>query len=672
MPVRNCEKTIEDAISSIQFQKYDNWELLIMDDGSSDRTMDMARSFNDKRIHIFIDGQSHGLPARMNQAIEMAKGSYFARMDGDDIAYPMRLQRQIDYLQAHPEIDITGGQVLVVDGHAQPKGKRLFPERHSDICKKPWAGFPMAHPTFMGSIQWFKKFKYNENLLKAQDQDLLARAYMSSSFSNVQEVLLAYRDDGSNLKKTIATRRYLIRALIAEYSRQNNISLVIKSVLTQYSKMAVDIVLNSLGVTDWLSKRRSVAVTDDDLSVWRQVRSLIEKKQHCNGQARYLKKKVAIIVSTPMTVRVFLLDQIRELSKIYDVTVIANMIEPSYLDDVLPDGIHIVHIPIMREINIYADLRAFFDLLRLFKKEKFDLAHSISPKAGMLAMLASWVVRIPVRLHTFTGQVWATKQGFGRTLLRLLDRLISMLATTVLVDSHSQRSFLLENRVVTIHNSIVLGEGSISGVDSDRFRLDPVAREQIRGELGVSESTVVILYLGRLKREKGVLELSEAFSRVHGKLQNTVLWYVGPDEERLQLELEQVDGVHLISFTKVPEQYMAAADIFCLPSYREGFGSVVIEAASCGIPSIGSNIYGLSDAIVDGETGVLVSVKSVSELEVAMQQLIEDEALRYKMGKAAHARAVEEFSQGRLSDQLMALYKGLLERCMHGELRRSE
>lgn len=326
----------------------------------------------------------------------------------------------------------------------------------------------------------------------------------------------------------------------------------------------------------------------------------------------------------------------------------------------LPESVKVVDIPIMRNISLFYDLKALILLISLFNRSSFSLVHSISPKAGLLTMLSSWVVRVPVRLHTFTGQVWATKQGVGRALLRLLDQLISTLATTVLVDSHSQRKFLLDNKVVTFSSSFVLGEGSISGVDFFRFKIDHVTRKKIRSDLGVTNSTVVLLFVGRLKREKGVLELAEAFSNMHGQFQNTALWLVGPDEDQLQSKLEKVEGVRLIPFTKMPEQYMAAADILCLPSYREGFGSVVIEAAACGIPSIGTNIYGLDDAIVDGETGILVPAKSISHLQAAIQLLIEDKNLRQKMGKAAHARALVKFPQRRLTEHLLALYKELL------------
>jgi glycosyltransferase involved in cell wall biosynthesis len=371
--------------------------------------------------------------------------------------------------------------------------------------------------------------------------------------------------------------------------------------------------------------------------------------------------KIAIIVSAPGTARAFLSNQIKTLSEEYDLALIANLQGQTDLSEWLPASVDVIDIPIYRNINLYKDIKALLLLVSFFYKTDLSIVHSVSPKAGFLAMLASWITRVPIRLHTFTGQVWATKKGIWRWFLKYLDRLISTLATTILVDSHSQRNFLLENRVITKYDSFVLGEGSISGVDIARFKSNPIALKDVRDELGILESTVVILFVGRLKKEKGVLDLAKSFSLLKGNFQDTILLFVGSDEEELKTVLEKVEGVRLLPFTKTPEHFMAAADILCLPSYREGFGSVVIEAAACGIPSIGTNIYGLSDAIVDGETGILVPAKSVSELQAAMQLLIEDKILRQKMGMAAQARVLDKFSQIYLTVQLMQFYKNLLE-----------
>ena len=176
----------------------------------------------------------------------------------------------------------------------------------------------------------------------------------------------------------------------------------------------------------------------------------------------------------------------------------------------------------------------------------------------------------------------------------------------------------------------------------------------------IDESSLVILYLGRINIEKGILELVEAFSQLIQKNNKVFLWLVGEDEGQLQATFNFAENIFWIPHTNTPEKYLAAADILCLPSYREGFGTVVIEAAACGVPAIGSDIYGLRDAIQDGITGILVPPKSVKDLKFAMQELVDNKKIRIKMGDLAKRRALTEFSQIKITKLLMEHYKGLL------------
>ena len=318
-------------------------------------------------------------------------------------------------------------------------------------------------------------------------------------------------------------------------------------------------------------------------------------------------------------------------------------------------------IPINREINLMADIKALLMLIVFFLKHRFSLVHSVSPKAGLLAMTASWVARVPNRIHTFTGQVWVTKKGPIKNLLRYLDKLIHLLSTQTIVDSKSQLNFLLKNEVVSISKSRVIGPGSISGVDLKRFKTNEQVRKKMRYEFGVKDSDVLVLFLGRFKKDKGILELIKAFTLIHSESSNFVLWCVGPDEENLTKILANSKGVRIFSYTQRPEDFMVAADFFCIPSHREGFGTAVIEAAACGIPSIGTNIYGLSDAIINGKTGILVEPASHLAIMKALRTLYENEELRNKMGKAASLRANKIFSSEFFTNEIVIFYKKLLQ-----------
>jgi glycosyltransferase involved in cell wall biosynthesis len=334
--------------------------------------------------------------------------------------------------------------------------------------------------------------------------------------------------------------------------------------------------------------------------------------------------------------------------------------------DNISSKVNTINLPIERNINLFSDLRVLLLLISIFYKNGFSLVHSVSPKAGLLSAMAAWATRVPNRFHTFTGQVWVTKKGVSRWFLKLLDKIIVTLNTNILVDSFSQQDFLIKENVLSKDLSIVLGSGSISGVDVNRFHPSKIHRNLIRKQLNIKDDCVIFLFVGRLKKEKGIFELIEAFKNVSEQHNDVVLLIVGPDEEGLEQELISrletcKEFVRFIDFTKEPEQYMAASDVFVLPSYREGFGSVIIEAASCGLPSIGSNIYGLSDAIKDEETGFLVPIRSTKPLERVMLKLVNNDKLRNEMGSNARKRAINHFSQDNITLEILQLYKRLVK-----------
>jgi glycosyltransferase involved in cell wall biosynthesis len=217
MPVCNCEDTLYLAIRSVLLQTYAHWELILIDDGSSDETSCVARSFCDNRIRILSDGKSLGLPNRLNEAIQLSKGKYFARMDGDDVAYPERLERQVAFMEQHPETDLLGAWAIVFKGTGLPVGKRRGPETHASICKYPFAGFRICHPTYMGRLEWFRRYHYREEASRWEDQELLLRSYRFSRFANIPEVLLGYREERIDLKKILTARRFRINLLQQEY-----------------------------------------------------------------------------------------------------------------------------------------------------------------------------------------------------------------------------------------------------------------------------------------------------------------------------------------------------------------------------------------------------------------------------------------------------------------------
>ncbi len=240
LPSFNAEKTIGDAIASILLQTFENWELLLIDDGSKDRTLEIVKCFNDPRIRIFADGMNKGLPTRLNEAIDLASGKYFARMDNDDICFPDRLQKQVDHLEAHPEIDLLGTKALAFVSPGKATGFFPFRQTHEAICSRPWNGFYLPHPTWMGKTAWFRKYRYRL-VDRAEDQDLLLRSYSESRFECLNEVLFAYRlRTKVSLKINKIARRSLLTSQLNLFSSRSQWLFCALSLIAYFVKSSMD------------------------------------------------------------------------------------------------------------------------------------------------------------------------------------------------------------------------------------------------------------------------------------------------------------------------------------------------------------------------------------------------------------------------------------------------
>ena len=374
-----------------------------------------------------------------------------------------------------------------------------------------------------------------------------------------------------------------------------------------------------------------------------------------------IRPRMCVLSTTPLVLHFFLKPHLAELSKFFEVTVAFNSHSDTYLPPLnLP--VKEKHVPVERKISLWRDLFALFSVFRFLIKERFDIVVSVVPKAGLLGMAAAFVMRVPVRVHIFQGEVWASKRGAMRWLLKLMDSLTARLATHVLTVSESEKNFLEQQRVVPIDKAEVLGAGSICGVDTGRFRPDAGVRAELRGEFGVPDDAVLCVFLGRLTADKGVLDLVRAFVMCAADRPDLWLLIVGPDEEGMQERLRQLIPSHLASrvliqgFTQSPEHLLAASDFLCLPSYREGFGMVILEAAAAGIPAIGTRIYGITDAIREDDDGKLVPVGDVLALSLAMSQWVDDPQERRRCGNSAYVRARADFEQRVVVDRYVQYF----------------
>jgi glycosyltransferase involved in cell wall biosynthesis len=248
MPVYNCECTVLQALRSIQNQSLPSWELIIIDDGSKDRTADVVNSVSDPRIRLYRDGVNRQLPVRLNQAISLARGRYFARMDGDDICFPRRLEIQMDYLRAHPETDLVGGSTLVFKSDGMIQSVAHNQRDHASICGSRWSGFHLSHPTWLAETEWFWTHPYRPEATCTQDRDLLLRTHRQSRFAAVPEVVLGYRQDSVPLSKVLPMRLQFTKALWQDRMANGEVFTAAGSVISEISKLGVDLIAKCTGL----------------------------------------------------------------------------------------------------------------------------------------------------------------------------------------------------------------------------------------------------------------------------------------------------------------------------------------------------------------------------------------------------------------------------------------
>jgi glycosyltransferase involved in cell wall biosynthesis len=361
------------------------------------------------------------------------------------------------------------------------------------------------------------------------------------------------------------------------------------------------------------------------------------------------KIKIVRVVTSENVIPWHMHNTLKRISNDYEVCVVGQNV--SVHKNKYPD-IEFVDIDINRKINLFSDLKALIMLTKFLFSYKPHIVHSIMPKAGLLTSLAGFFCRVPIRIHTFTGQIWVANKGRLGKFHYYIDSLINTLNTVCLTDSFSQSRFLFENSISYQGKPLpVLGLGSLSGVDIERFHayIKNNNKYDLRNKYNIDCKTFVFSFIARKTYEKGAYDMLKTFSSINKKYENTKLLFIGPDEDSA---VEQLHIDHPELFINVIERgmvsniedYIIMSDVLCLPSYREGFGSIIIDAASMGIPAIGSKIDGLIDSISDGETGILFSVGDLNEFEKSMKLLIENNDLLCSLGENAQKRVEKYFS----------------------------
>ncbi len=372
------------------------------------------------------------------------------------------------------------------------------------------------------------------------------------------------------------------------------------------------------------------------------------------------KKKICLITTVTMTVDYFIRFTFEGYHKDgYDVSLICNM-DDEYIA-ALPEYVHALPIPMKRGVSL-SGIGAMLRMLKIFRREKFDIIQYTTPNASLYASIAGKLARIPVRLYCQWGLLFVSFTGIKQKIFKFVEKLTCSLSTDVEPDSFGNLRICREMGFYDENKSCVVYNGSANGVDLSKFDIKRKAqyRREIREQYGFKDDDIVLGFLGRLMKDKGFDEMMGAFGLLHTKYPQLKLFFVGyeeksdrEDQEMLKLFYECPDVVRTGGRVYDPERYMAAMDIYVFPSYREGFGTVVIEAQAMELPLVISDIPGPTDGVIRDVTAFVVPVRTVEPLAEKIELLICDEKLRRNMGEAGRRLVEKNFDSKIMLEQII-------------------
>jgi glycosyltransferase involved in cell wall biosynthesis len=379
-----------------------------------------------------------------------------------------------------------------------------------------------------------------------------------------------------------------------------------------------------------------------------------------------VKKKLIIITTVPISLS-FFKGQIQVLKKKFDVEVLSSFGEN--LEKICREEDVIGHsIEMKREISLFNDIQSLFALIRFFLIQKPYLIHGSTPKAGLLSMIAAWVTRIPVRIYYIHGLRYHGSKGLKRRILILMEKISCFFATDVFSVSTGVKSVLKEDEITKKEINIIWN-GSVNGIDSSCFFSDPSSIKLLKKKYNISDEDFVYGFVGRLVTDKGINELVKAFLKVNAIYSNTKLLLVGnfedaldPLERKVKNEIETNTSIIYTGYQLDIRSFFNIMDIFVFPSYREGFGISLMEAAAMGVPAISSNIIGCNEIIKDNYNGVLIAPKSVNCLQEAMVSLLESKDTLKNMANVSRQYVIDKYEQVELWSKTLIAYSKLVEK----------
>jgi len=610
IPVWNGERYIRESIASVLAQTYTDFELIVTDDGSTDKTMEIVREFDDPRMVVVCDGMHKGLATRLNEQIAMAHGQYFARMDADDVMLPERLARQMAFVALHPETDVVGSSAIVIDEEGRHIGyrggcnwKRGKNRQPGDLGYVTTSSF--MHPTVMARTEWFRKYYYNPVCEGCEDLDLWSRSVADSHFYSLVEPLMLYRDPHLlDLKTYLYRRRQERYVLRINRERQSALTYNTK-VIRSYAKSAATWTLSKIGLGNWVVKSRNVSYSPLNNHVLHVITSL-----RTGGAEKLM---------------VDLLPRLREYGYEVELVVFDGVKTPFY-EQLEKTGVRI-H-PLRIGGSVY-DPRNLLALVPLMKKADIIHTHNTAPQ------LFAAIAHLVVKPRLFTTEHNTSNRRRNHSVLKPIDQWMYRQYERVICISDKAEENLKDylsgnveqnDRISTVYNGIDLSHFSKPGVSLQK-----------------NEATKVITMVAAFREQKDQPTLVRAMALLSDEY---MLQLVGVGESRLMEQCAQLaedlgikKRVHLLGQrTDIPE-LLTASDVVVLSSHYEGLSLSSIEGMASGRPFIASDVDGLHE-IVSG-SGILFPHEDAEALATAIRRCCEDREYAAEIGRKCQQKAMQ-------------------------------
>jgi len=377
-------------------------------------------------------------------------------------------------------------------------------------------------------------------------------------------------------------------------------------------------------------------------------------------------KKLIRITTVPISLEKLLENQARFFKKYYSVTLVSAQKEQ--LEALAKEqGVAYFPLEMTRKITPLQDLRCLLQLVRFLRKEKPHIVHSHTPKAGIIGMLAAFIARVPVRMHTIAGLPLMEVKGIKKRILYAVERLTYRYATHVYPNSKGLMDFIQEKHLAEKTPLQIIGKGSSNGIDTGHFNANSISDQELikcQKKWTIAQDDFVFLFIGRLVGDKGINELVVAFEQFSSKLPKVKLFLVGPQEPTLDplakstlKAIDQNPSIILTGYQQDVRPFLKMAQVFVFPSYREGFPNVVLQAGAMGVPCIVSDINGCNEIIEDEINGFVVPPKQIQPLVEKMQFLYKDAEKRTIFIERTQTLIATNFERAQYWELLLAEYK---------------